>query len=91
MGSTKRKATRQSKDLPILPLPVRCAGEGCGAWSILAVPGDPPFRAAWFDDVGWKSLNDPRDGSIIFVCPNCYEKGQAGRVEQTMVAAVKPH
>ena len=71
--------------------PVHCAGENCEEYTIIGMPGEPPYRAGLVADKGWRSLNDPEDQAIVFVCPKCYEKGAIGtQIHDTTVAAFKP-
>lgn len=77
MRMTKARRSPGKRPIELVPLPVHCAGQGCAEETALLLPGKFPYRAAIFMEAGWRTLNDPSDHSVVFVCGGCYEKVRA--------------
>ncbi len=48
-----------------------CVGE-CGKSVSLAVDASGPIRELVFREKGWSALNTPEDGTVSFICPECF-------------------
>lgn len=52
-------------------VPIQCSEEDCGAQSLPALPGPPPYAAGGFVQKGWLAMSTPLDEEVMFLCPNC--------------------
>jgi hypothetical protein len=68
----KEDSADMAEEMRITPLV--CMEDGCKATTWLIFPGKEPFNGAMFKDKGWAVLNEPADGQLVFICPDCFAK-----------------
>jgi len=54
-----------------LAFPIECVTDDCGARTMLAHPGNPPFKGGMFLDLGWVAMSEPGERSVLYMCPKC--------------------
>jgi hypothetical protein len=71
-------------EVPPLPVPVHCSGEGCDAKTTFVLMGEREgYEGGLFEDPGWTigTTEDFDDSGGSFICQKCFEKEQeAGHV-----------
>ena len=81
-----KRAARPVKQPTGLAFPIGCVTDDCDAHTMLAHPGNAPFKAALFLDLGWVAMSEPGERTVLYMCPKCIAKTIA-EVDEEMSSA----
>lgn len=70
---TGKRAKRPGK--PLVPprgnaFPIVCVTDDCDAHTMLVHPGNAPFEAGMFLELGWVAMSEPGERTILYSCPS---------------------
>jgi hypothetical protein len=54
-----------------IAFPIECVTDDCDSHTMLIHPGNAPFEAGMFLDLGWVAMSDPGERDILYMCPRC--------------------
>ena len=96
MTGKKGKGPAKPKEPPRgIAFPIVCVTDDCDSHTMLIHPGNAPFEAGMFFDLGWVAMSDPGERDILYMCPKCIAKAimevdqemtESGRASRTEVS-----